>query len=442
MLLLTSGLGRGHVRALDALVEALARRAPEATVRRLDFWSLMNPGVAASVQQMYLELVQGSPHLYDRLHRLDQRTWRRILENDVEPPPEVRELVERILANGVGGDLLGSALGPYPTDLVFYPTACATLPSTERRGLGAFALPRLAMLEWAWSRLQGRLERQVDAFDPDVVVSTQMVPAALLSAVKLDRGLALPSVGVLTDFGVHDFWVQPGTDVYCVPDASMIDAPFDPSRQGRVVAAGMPLMPGFGCPPSTAESRAMLGLDPGSPLVLVLGGGLGLGVDVIAARLIDALPDVQLVVMTGQNAAARAALAGPANRHDPRLVVCSWTERMEVYLSAADLVVGKAGGLTVGEALACGRPLIVAQSLRGQEGFNVDFLERHDVGRLVDETALTGQVAAWISDPAALASRQARAFGLGRRDGADRVARLALELAAGRTTLTTGWGER
>lgn len=442
MLLLTSGLGCGHVRALDALVAALSKRAPEATVRRLDFWSLMNPGIAASVQQMYLQLVQGSPDLYDRLHRLDQRTWRRILENDVEPPPEVRELVERILANGVGGDLLSSALGPYPTDLVFYPTACATLPSSERRGLGAFALPRLAMLRWAWVRLQGRLERQVEAFDPDVVVSTQMVPAALLSAVKLDRGLALPSVGVLTDFGVHDFWVQPGTDVYCVPDASMIDARFDLARPGRVFATGIPLMPGFACPPSPVESRAMLGLDPDSPLVLVLGGGLGLGVDVIATRLLDALPGVQLVAMTGQNAVARAALVGPATRHEPRLVVCDWTERMEVFLAAADIVVGKAGGLTVGEALACGRPLVVAKSLRGQEGFNVDFLERHDVGRLVDERALAGQVAAWLSDPDALADRQARALELGRRDGADRVARLALELAAGRTALTTGWGER
>jgi processive 1,2-diacylglycerol beta-glucosyltransferase len=441
VLLLTSGLGCGHVRALDALAAALAKRAPEATVRRLDFWSLMNPGIAASVQQMYLELVQGSPDLYDRLHRLDQRTWRRILENDVEPPPEVRELVERILANGIGGDLLGSALGPYPTDLVFYPTACATLPSTERRGLGSFALPRLAMLKWAWTRLQGRLERQIDAFDPDVVVSTQMVPAALLSAVKLDRGLALPSVGVLTDFGVHDYWVQPGTDLYCVPEASMIDAPFDSARTGSVVATGIPLMPGFARPPSPAESRAMLGLDPGCPVVLVLGGGLGLGVDGIAARLLDALPGVQVVAMTGQNAAARAAMARPATRHDPRLVVCDWTERMEAYLSAADLVVGKAGGLTVGEALACGRPLVVAKSLRGQEGFNVDFLERHDVGRLVDEAALTGQVAAWLSDPDALARRQARALELGRRDGADRVARLALDFAAGRTTLTTGWGE-
>ena len=52
------------------------------------------------------------------------------------------------------------------------------------------------------------------------------------------------------------------------------------------------------------------------------------------------------------------------------------------------MVVGKPGGLTVAEVLACGRPLLATRALGGQEGFNVRFLERHGVGRLVPEEAL------------------------------------------------------
>ena len=57
ILVLTSGLGCGHVRAAEAVEHALQRLEPRATVRLLDFWTLMNPGVAATIQKKYLELV-------------------------------------------------------------------------------------------------------------------------------------------------------------------------------------------------------------------------------------------------------------------------------------------------------------------------------------------------------------------------------------------------
>jgi UDP-N-acetylglucosamine:LPS N-acetylglucosamine transferase len=429
ILLLTSSLGCGHARASAALAEALRQRAPAATVQRLDFWSLMNPGIAGTIQQTYLELVDGHPDLYERLYRLDQRTWRRIIESDDEPPAEVAELAEIILANRDVADRLQSALGPYPSDLLLYPTACAALPGNTRVGFGRLPLARLALAKWVWSTLQRRMEQHILTFQPDVAISTQMLPGALVSAVKLDRGLRLPSIAVVTDFGVHDYWVQPGTDLYCLPDESAIVPALAAGHPAKVAVTGIPLMPGFASPPTPAESRAMLGLSVDAPVVLVLGGGLGLGVDVVAQRLLAALPDLQLMVMTGRNSAARDLLAPMAVRNDPRLLVCGWTERMETFLAAADVVVGKPGGLSVAETLACGRPLFATRSLLGQEGFNVDFLERNGVGRLVAEDDLVEQVRSVLADPHALAAIQARALKVGRRNGAAEIARRAVDLA-------------
>jgi UDP-N-acetylglucosamine:LPS N-acetylglucosamine transferase len=93
------------------------------------------------------------------------------------------------------------------------------------------------------------------------------------------------------------------------------------------------------------------------------------------------------------------------------------------------VVVGKPGGLTVAEAMACGRPLVVAQGLRGQEGFNMRFLEAHGIGGLVREQGLAAHIESLVSDPARLAQIQQRSSELGRRDGAERIADLALELA-------------
>jgi UDP-N-acetylglucosamine:LPS N-acetylglucosamine transferase len=164
-------------------------------------------------------------------------------------------------------------------------------------------------------------------------------------------------------------------------------------------------------------------------VVLVLGGGLGLSVDSIAAQLVHARSGFQFLIMPGRNQSAYANLAALAAQHPTRVKVCDWTDRMDLYVSAADVIVGKPGGITVAEALACGRPLFATRSLGGQEGFNVRFLENHGVGELVRDTALLDKLDTVVTQPQELADMQTRARALGRRDGAARIAEMVLDLA-------------
>lgn len=447
VLVLTSGLGCGHARAGEAITRALRRVAPEAHVGQLDFWTLMNPGVAATIQRKYLELVLEHPDLYARLHALDERTWRRVIENQIAPPAEVTELIELVTRSSDRRSLASVvewALGPYPSDLLLYPTACAAMPTTPGELAGSnVALLRLALLRWAFLRLQGRMAQRLEAFAPDVVVATQMVPAALVSALKQEspRWQALPLVGVLTDFGAHDYWAQPGVDLYCVPHESLAGPPLvaDAAEAStRVAVTGVPLMPGFECVPAVAEARRWIGLDAGdtSPVVLVLGGGLGLGLEATVGPLLAEVPRSRVVVMAGHNDEALTGLRSRAAGIGRRLVVRGWTEHMENYIAAADLVIGKPGGLTVAEVLACGRPLLVTKSLQGQESFNVRFIERHGVGRLVRRGELAAEARRWLIDRETLVDRRQRAAMLGRREGALEVADIVLTYAE---AVVGGW---
>ena len=137
-----------------------------------------------------------------------------------------------------------------------------------------------------------------------------------------------------------------------------------------------------------------------------------------------------LIVMPGKNHKARATLDQLAAQHPQRLKVCDWTDRMDIYLRASDIVVGKPGGISVAEALACGRPLLATRSLGGQEGFNIDFLARHGAGGLVPDGELLARVDSLLQDRDVLQNMQRRAWLLGRRDGAARIAELALDLAS------------
>jgi processive 1,2-diacylglycerol beta-glucosyltransferase len=427
VLLLTSGLGQGHTRVAHAIAAGLVQQSIEVEI--LDLWSLMDPGVVSIVHHTYLRLVQEYPDLYERLYQLDEHTWRQILQSESGPPTAVLEVLELIASIATDASLPEIRSLRYSSDRVLLALLCTALPFDAGSLAGNGVKARLALMKWTWLRLVKRLEHRLRGIAPDIIVCTQMIPAAMVSSLKERRKLHAPMIGVLTDFGVHDFWIQAGVDRYCVAHDSMKPT-FDADRRGTdVVTTGVPLMPAFAAPLSPAEARRQLNLPAQAQIVLVLGGGLGLGVDAVASRLLEPESALQVLVMPGRNDEAQAALQRLAAKYPERLRVSGWTERMDVFIRAADVVVGKPGGVTVAETLACGRTLFATRSLGGQEGFNVEFLERHGVGALVRDHELFERVQAMFAEPHALSAAQARAWALGGRQGTKYVTDLILDLS-------------
>ena len=430
ILLLTSGLGHGHVRAAQAIEAAIEATLGEAAiVHTLDLWSLMHCGVAQAVHATYLSLVQNYPELYERLYTLDEHTWRQILESESGPPPAVLEVLELISAIAADVAVPSSGSSKYASDKMLFSLLYSSLPYDASSLAGNGVRARLVVMKWCWLRLIRRLEPAIRRFAPDTIVSTQMIPAAMASYLKQRGKVTAPLIGVMTDFGVHDFWKQRGVDRYCVAHESILGSVGPEFPHAQEIATGVPLMPDFARPLSQADARQQLQLPQSGPIVLVLGGGLGLSVDAAVAALLERPDGPRLIAMPGRNGNARRALDPLARKYPERLRVCEWTDRMDVYLRAADVVVGKPGGISVAESLACGRPLLATRSLGGQEGFNIAFLHRHDVGGLVADGELLDRLAALLQHPGALQSMQMRAWQLGRRDGAPRIARLAVDLA-------------
>lgn len=434
VLLLTSSLGSGHVMAAQALATALRTSGRPVEIEIVDVWSLVDPEVAGALKRAYLETITAEPELFDAVYRLGQRTWRSLFDADKSLPPELETFFEHFSARieraeraeGTEGTAPETADGERrPSDRLLLRYLRASVARRRRNGPGTLFRPVLA--RWAWARLARRLEQRVADFGPHVAIATQMGPAAFLASIKQRRGLALPLVAVPTDFGIHDAWLQRGISHYCVAHESIACANLPPGS--TLLATGLPLKPGFRDPPARAGARAMLGLHPERPVVLVAGGGLGLGVAQLAARVLAEVPAALVVAVSGRNREARDALAALQPRYPGRLVDCGWTERMPAWLSAADVVVGKPGGLTVAESLACGRYLLAINSPGGQESFNVRFLAAHGAGALVGEAELGARLRALLADPAGLETLHARAAAVGRRDGAARIAALALELA-------------
>ena len=90
---------------------------------------------------------------------------------------------------------------------------------------------------------------------------------------------------------------------------------------------------------------------------------------------------MQIIVITGRNQKLYEAFEKElAQREAIPTRLIFFTEEVEKYMHASDLLVTKPGGLTVSEALACNLPMAVFDAIPGQEEDNANFLKIHDMG--------------------------------------------------------------
>src|SRR5205807_1543812 len=96
-----------------------------------------------------------------------------------------------------------------------------------------------------------------------------------------------------------------------------------------------------------------------------------------------------------------AKQAGHLSSGSPRLCPVGFTTEMDKYMAAADLLVGKAGGLTTSEALARALPMALIEPIPGQEERNADhLLEAGAAIRCNNFPAAAWKIARLLDDPA------------------------------------------
>jgi UDP-N-acetylglucosamine:LPS N-acetylglucosamine transferase len=77
--------------------------------------------------------------------------------------------------------------------------------------------------------------------------------------------------------------------------------------------------------------------------------------------------------------------------------VYNFVDEMGTFMRGADSVLGKAGGLTVSEALACGLPMILVDVIPGQEIGNAEHVVSGNAGVLAnDPSEVLEAMAHWL----------------------------------------------
>lgn len=216
----------------------------------------------------------------------------------------------------------------------------------------------------------------LERYKPNLVVNTYPAyQTPMLTAIRRFKRSRIPFFTVITDLStIHRLWFDRRVSGCLVPNSLVADlATTYGVDASKVTITGIPVSPAI-----SHETRARnkirkeLGWLPDIPTVLAVGSKR---VD----RLMDTLNvinhfgcDLQLAVVAGNDEVVYNELSH-VDWHIPAYIY-NFVENMPTLLKASDLLVCKAGGLILTEALASGLPMMLIEVIPGQETGNAEYV--------------------------------------------------------------------
>lgn len=216
-----------------------------------------------------------------------------------------------------------------------------------------------------------KLFRYIDEYKPDIIVSTHFIPALILP-----KQFSVPVDMVITDYHAHAVWLSKHTHRFFVATLEMQE--FLTKRHITSVASGIPINPEFIAQKNPAELKHQLGLNNNWPTILVMPIFTDRG---SIEKIINALhlqrPQTNIVVATGRNEKLFKTLDTHKKEH---IIILPKSAQVSDWMRVADIIVSKAGGLTISEALYLQKPLIIMNSIPGQEDYNSAYITNQHYG--------------------------------------------------------------
>ena len=189
------------------------------------------------------------------------------------------------------------------------------------------------------------------------------------------------------------------------------------------------------------EARSRFGWSEDAFVCLLAGGGGGMlpMEEIVGSLQNEKFKDIYVVAVTGHNDGLRKKLEAmqkgfskrEADDSISRLTVLGFTDEMPQLMQAADVVITKAGGVSLAECLECGANILIYHPLPGQEQRNTAFLQQeYGAAAVTDLRQLDEYLGRElrVSLPERLQKQKERKLRYGHRAAAGRIAQLTDKL--------------
>ncbi len=279
-------------------------------------------------------------------------------------------------------------------------------------------------LLWRFHRASAyRFSRLLAEYRPDYVLAVHFSPAYYSAVYKPAFGYRLGVV--VTDYFVHPHWVNRAVDHYFIPHESLTPqiAGYGAANE-KIFPYGIPIDTKVEGQIDRKKGRQRFQIAESRIAAVVMGsrvfGGEWVG---IVEQLVDF--DWDLFVLCGDNKEAMSRINNLRGR--ARLTTLGMVDRVQELITACDILITKAGGITTTEASRIGPCLLFANSIPGLEDKNEEFFIGHAAAKRIDKTTAKAAVAGLLAHPDEIKRMRQNLLGIGKKDSALNIARKILE---------------
>lgn len=212
--------------------------------------------------------------------------------------------------------------------------------------------------------------------NPGFIISTHFFPSEIAAYLKKSGRIKSRPITMITDFGVHPFWVSEGTDIYGVAcDFTERQLLLKGVDRAKIKEFGVPVDAKFLEHYARAEIAQKLGIEANKFTVLIMTGSFGLGPIKDIVKLL--YRDAQILVICANNKKLYAYLKKAAFSG---VKVFGFVDNAHELMAVSDIVITKPGGLSISEILNMELVPVFVWAIPGQERINAEALRTYGVG--------------------------------------------------------------
>lgn len=221
------------------------------------------------------------------------------------------------------------------------------------------------------SIMEKRIEKILQERNVDIIISTFPICSKYISAYKKSNNPELKLYTYITDIEVNKEWLTSQTDAYFVASNETKEQMIKNGiLEEHIKVVGIPVRKEFKEKVHEKKQKE----------VVIMGGGLGLIQDM--DKTIENLAqnqDIHITLLAGKN----KKLFDKYNNKYSNMTVVGYTDEVYKYMEKAELIITKAGGITLFEAIHSHTPMYVLYPFLSQEIGNAKFIENNRIGQVI-----------------------------------------------------------
>lgn len=213
----------------------------------------------------------------------------------------------------------------------------------------------------------------------DYVICTHLYPAETLTYLK-KKNINIHFILVATDYALIPFFKETNPDYYVLPAKKLVKEYINTGiDKKKILPFGIPVSIKFNINYKKDELKKQLSIPSNKKTILIMSGSMGYGkLDTMIEKIYNKYKNkINIIVICGNNKKLKDNLY---HKYKENIILKGFTNNVNMYMKASDLLLTKPGGLTSTESAVSNIPTIFTDPIPGCENYNAEFFENNGMG--------------------------------------------------------------